>query len=242
MESVYLLIEREFIKTGEKIQKIGRSSRENDLRIKQYPKGSQLIVLCNVRNSVLMEKEILTKFKQTYKHRTDIGNEYFEGDCFEMRNLFFDIIKYCDKQLMDEFIKNGKDEIENIKTITTINYNSKVEITEIVTMKQQLTAEVSKITAQAKLKAIEEIKLAKQAKLKELEQKKLIKQAEDEEKTQAKLKALEEKIIKRAEHEQKKTSITNYNLIKQQHEQLFITLFNKGFIKTNNITKKSQKK
>jgi hypothetical protein len=91
MESVYLLIEREFLQSNCPIYKIGRSSQENDKRIKQYPKGSRLICLINVEDSKFMEKEIFSLFKHKYVQRRDIGSEYFEGNGVMMRKDIFDM-------------------------------------------------------------------------------------------------------------------------------------------------------
>lgn len=96
MESIYLLIEREFLKSNLPIYKIGRSSQENDKRIKQYPKGSRLICLINVEDSKFMEKEIISLFKYKYVQRRDIGSEYFEGNVVMMRKDIFDMVMEYD--------------------------------------------------------------------------------------------------------------------------------------------------
>lgn len=46
---VYLLQEREFIKTNENIYKVGRTKKENYQRFNQYPKSSILLfqTICN---------------------------------------------------------------------------------------------------------------------------------------------------------------------------------------------------
>ena len=96
MESIYLLIEREFLQSNLPIYKIGRSSQENDKRIKQYPKGSRLICLINVEDSKIMEKEIISLFKHKYVQRRDIGSEYFEGNVVMMRKDIFDMVMEYD--------------------------------------------------------------------------------------------------------------------------------------------------
>jgi hypothetical protein len=81
---IYLLQEREFIKTKETIYKIGKTKQNNNDRLKQYPKGSTLllqIVCCNCDNS---EKNLIKIFKNKYKHCKQIGNEYFDGDSDDM--------------------------------------------------------------------------------------------------------------------------------------------------------------
>jgi hypothetical protein len=48
-EFIYLLQEREFIKTREPIYKIGKTKQEKLKRIKSYPNGSELLfyIICN---------------------------------------------------------------------------------------------------------------------------------------------------------------------------------------------------
>ena len=78
--SIYLLHEREFVKSRENIYKIGRTTQENTKRITQYPIGSRLIYFRTCNDSVFMESAILKSFRSKYTSRTDIGSEYFEGD------------------------------------------------------------------------------------------------------------------------------------------------------------------
>jgi hypothetical protein len=86
---IYLLQEREFIKTKEHIYKVGMTKKENYERFNQYPKGSVLLfqMICN--NCKNMEKLVLTKFKETFKQRKDIGNEYFEGEYKVMIDIIY---------------------------------------------------------------------------------------------------------------------------------------------------------
>lgn len=87
-EWVYLLIEREFLKTKEAIYKIGRTD-DWDSRVKQYPKGSALLGLVHVSNSVSAEKALVATFKQQFAARRDIGREYFEGEHQAVLTSFF---------------------------------------------------------------------------------------------------------------------------------------------------------
>ena len=89
---VYLLQEREFIKTNEKIYKIGMTTKPNHTRFNQYPKGSTLLfqIICN--DCLSIEKQILSNFKSTFILRKDIGNEYFEGNFTEMISIISAIV------------------------------------------------------------------------------------------------------------------------------------------------------
>jgi hypothetical protein len=89
---IYLLQEREFVKTKENIFKIGKTKQSNNDRIRQYPKGSVLLfqmVCCNCDN---IERELLKVFKEKYTHCKDIGNEYFDGDRKDMMRTIYEKI------------------------------------------------------------------------------------------------------------------------------------------------------
>ena len=85
-EYIYLLQEREFIITNQNVYKLGKTRQDNLQRFKQYPKGSKLLLqhICN--NCDMLEKKLISDFKNKYKHRKDLGNEYFEGDYNDMIN------------------------------------------------------------------------------------------------------------------------------------------------------------
>jgi hypothetical protein len=96
-EYIYLLIEREFIKTNENIYKIGKTQQENFLRFTQYPKGSNLLLFLNCKNCDILEFEILKDFKKHFIQRKDIGKEYFEGDKEEMIKHIFNLFFWFNK-------------------------------------------------------------------------------------------------------------------------------------------------
>jgi hypothetical protein len=104
---IYLLQEREFIKTKENVYKVGMTKKENHERFNQYPKGSVLLfqIICN--NCKNMEKIVLTKFKETFKQRKDIGNEYFEGEYKVMIDIIYLTIK--DELNINEEIINDEE-------------------------------------------------------------------------------------------------------------------------------------
>ena len=106
---IYLLQVREFIKTKEDVYKVGMTKKENHERFNQYPKGSVLLfqMICN--NCKNMEKLVLKKFKETFKQRKDIGNEYFEGEYKSMIDIIYSTIK--DE---NEIGIVGKDDVEDL--------------------------------------------------------------------------------------------------------------------------------
>jgi hypothetical protein len=81
---IYLLQVREFIKTSESVYKIGKTKQNGLSRFNNYPKGSVLLLHIICSNCDSLEKDIIAKFKEKYKQRKDIGNEYFEGNYREM--------------------------------------------------------------------------------------------------------------------------------------------------------------
>ena len=86
---IYLLQEREFIKTKENIYKVGMTKKENHIRFNQYTKCSVLLFQMICYNCKNIEKQIIKLFKEKFKHRRDIGNEYFEGEYKSMIELIY---------------------------------------------------------------------------------------------------------------------------------------------------------
>ena len=108
---IYLLQEREFIKTKEHVYKVGMTKKENHERFNQYPKGSVLLFQMICDNCKNMEKLVLKKFKETFKQRKDIGNEYFEGEYKCMVDIIYLTIK--DELNIHEEIINDEEETIN---------------------------------------------------------------------------------------------------------------------------------
>lgn len=77
---IYLIQTREFIKTNEPVYKIGKTTQAGMNRMKQYPKGSRIILFMKCKNCHDLERIIKEKFIKKYRIRRDIGSEYFEGD------------------------------------------------------------------------------------------------------------------------------------------------------------------
>ena len=92
-EYIYLLQEREFIKTNENIYKVAMTRQENLDKFNQSPNGSILLfqMICNDCNN--KEKQIHKIFKESFNQRIEIGKKYFEGDYKSMINIIYSIIK-----------------------------------------------------------------------------------------------------------------------------------------------------
>ena len=110
---IYLVKEREFIKTNENIYKIGRSKQENTKRFLQYPKGSELILQETCIDCIKTEKMIINEFKNHFIHRKDIGYEYFEGDYLKMRKIVWGYLLDESNQVEN---KNCNESLENIQS------------------------------------------------------------------------------------------------------------------------------
>lgn len=85
MGYIYLIQEREFVRLEEEVYKLGRCSDYYN-RLRQYPKGSSVILIVNVDhlNVEDVEKKLIDKFKIMFEQCKDYGNEYFTGDVLEM--------------------------------------------------------------------------------------------------------------------------------------------------------------
>jgi hypothetical protein len=82
-ECIYLLLEREFVNNPLKVAKIGRSVCFKN-RMRNYPKGSKILCVSKCNDSVKSETDLLILFNVMFKHRSDVGDEYFEGDTSQM--------------------------------------------------------------------------------------------------------------------------------------------------------------
>jgi hypothetical protein len=102
---IYLLQTREFVNSKDPIYKIGKTTKLNFTRFKQYPQGSVLLFQSSCYDCNKLENEIIQLFKSKYKIKRTIGRESFEGDCHEM------IKDLCD------FIKNERIEITEKEVI-----------------------------------------------------------------------------------------------------------------------------
>ena len=103
---IYLLQEREFIKTNEKIYKVGMTQKENFERFNQYPKGSVLLFQIICHDCKNMEVQVIKQFKEKFIIRKDIGSEYFEGNYKSMIDIIYSTVKSeCEKEKITTQIK-----------------------------------------------------------------------------------------------------------------------------------------
>ena len=89
---IYLLKTRESIRMNEDVYKIGRTKNMKN-RLQQYPKGSEFITTMKVNDQRMCERVLLYMFKDKFKQREDMGNEYFEGNLDQMKSVLCDIAR-----------------------------------------------------------------------------------------------------------------------------------------------------
>ena len=74
---LYLIKEREFIKTKENVFKIGKTTNIKN-RMPAYPKDSRVYVIMHCATDIhAVEKKLIEHFDATFTKRTDIGHEYY---------------------------------------------------------------------------------------------------------------------------------------------------------------------
>jgi hypothetical protein len=134
-EYIYVIKEREFLRTQENIFKIGRTKQPVDNSIRrfgEYPKGSEPIFLMKVSNSIKAEADVLKMLKREYKQRTEYGKECFEGDPNSMIGSIVKLLSpnlennEVNKKVINE-LKTKENEL--INTLGIVNeYKMKYEI------------------------------------------------------------------------------------------------------------------
>jgi hypothetical protein len=83
---IYCIMEREFVKTGENIYKVGKSTQVFK-RIKHYPNDSKVILIAKVKDCHKAEIELLNGLdgNPCIRRANKIGREYYE--CDDLKSL-----------------------------------------------------------------------------------------------------------------------------------------------------------
>lgn len=173
---IYLLREREFIKTNENIFKIGKTKQEFGKRFNQYPNKSQMYLHLYITDVDTFEKITIELFSKEFNRRIDIGYEYFEGNINDMIKLIFNC--YFN---------------DNFNKINEINFELQNKINEFISTKEkEKTSNIEKINLRLEKQKIKEEKLIKdKAKLEQLKvkmEKQIFQKTEEEKIKQEKIK------------------------------------------------------
>lgn len=90
---IYIVRPREFIRLNENIFKVGRTiagfvpGKQILKRTMQYAKGTEQLAVFESRNCVSSELKILHTLQHHFKKRADFGNEYFEGNLDDIKQI-----------------------------------------------------------------------------------------------------------------------------------------------------------
>ena len=127
-EYIYLLQEREFIKTNESIYKIGKSKQENLKRICNYPNGTKLLFQTICHNCDILEKKIINIFKNKYELQKNIGLEYFKGNYKEMIKDIYKLIFNEEEIIENKQVYYKPCEINEYSKFTVLHLKNKCRI------------------------------------------------------------------------------------------------------------------
>lgn len=108
-EYIYLIQERESIRCGDNVYKIGMTVQEPNKRMKGYPKGSKLLLTIIVKDAKQSENDLKAIFRKKFVLRKEFGDEYFYGNHHDMIR---EIINYQQSEYMDIPDVSDKD-VEN---------------------------------------------------------------------------------------------------------------------------------
>jgi hypothetical protein len=91
---IYIIHEREFIRVQEQTYKIGETEKPHR-RFSGYPKSSQLMYLCPVKDSRFVEQAVKKRFGDLFIQKQEYGIEYFNGAISIMMNEIDRIVCQC---------------------------------------------------------------------------------------------------------------------------------------------------
>ena len=141
-EYIYLIREREFIRLNLYTYKIGRTKQEPNVRLRAYPKNSEVILLREVTDCIYIEKLIKNKFKELF-NQEDYGTEYFTGNKYEMIEIINQIIKDVDKNMTDSIDSSSVTDSIDSSSVTDSDEN--VEIKQVIEAKEYYIKEMKQL-------------------------------------------------------------------------------------------------
>ena len=94
---IYLIREREHVEACRNVYKFGRccQSPENYIdRLRQYKKGSEIIMVIQCDDAHAVENKIRTRFKDEFCQHRD-GHEHYYGDVHKMMHIILEYVMNC---------------------------------------------------------------------------------------------------------------------------------------------------
>jgi len=83
-EYIYLLQEREFVRSGEETYKLGITNKIHSPKFNKNINGGVLLYLSISNNSKETKQKILSIFKENFIQKKYNGNDYFSGNYTDM--------------------------------------------------------------------------------------------------------------------------------------------------------------
>ena len=171
MEGIYFIHTRELISSKEPIYKLGRSNNL-ECRVRNYPKGSNVLFTMNCKNSIKCEKHLIKLFKEKFIQKKDYGTEYFEGDKDEMINEIYNYLYICNTNekanLTDTVIETVTETIaETIAETVTYNVadnivDNYIKIANLISIDKNINKTVDKAIVKAIVKSIAKVENTKE--------------------------------------------------------------------------------
>ena len=125
---IYLIHLREFIRLNEHVYKIGRCFNESQ-RLRDYPKGSRLLLSIYLPDHVKCETELIRQFIKKYQRRQEYGSEYFTGDVKDMirtiTSYSLEVIESDNIPELQEIVKKKVVKVKKEKPVKVKKENAK---------------------------------------------------------------------------------------------------------------------
>ena len=211
---IYLLREREFIKTNEHIYKIGKSKQEFGKRFSQYPSQSQMYLHLYVNDVDTYEKAMIELFSIEFTKRIDIGYEYFEGNIHTMINLVFNCYFNDNFNKINEINVELQNKINDFISTKEKEKTSDIEKINFMLEKQKLKEEKQKLKEEKLMEDKAKLEQSKKAKI----QKQNFQKTQEEKNKQEK--------IKRKLVDELKDKLSSF-IVNTHFKRLYWTLYNK---------------
>ena len=110
---IYLIHLREFINANQIIYKIGKTKdvccRKINTRFTGYSKDSNIKLIMQVSNVDDTETKLIKLFDGLFEKQTNLGNEYYKGDCNKM---ILEICKNTNQQIISDIEQKIEQKIE----------------------------------------------------------------------------------------------------------------------------------